>query len=312
MTHITFDPAALTGVDKEWWDAWQSKALKATQAIIAKWEETGVISSKQDFQAEIWGELKDWLLEKILDYKCAYCETDLRRNKPECEHYRPKAGVKYRTPDAKRLTKAQGLNASGQPMEHPGYFWLAYHWKNLLPSCSLCNSGGGKNNQFPTGKLHVLLQRVATADIAAYAESPAESIKWPGNYYLGPDDLTTLEDPLLLHPYKDEPSQHIRFGEFGIEAPGVDAAGLVSPKGKHSIDVYDLKNEKLRALRSEAQIAAEAQFRISHAGALLRGLSRPACLQYAWDQTMAWMNQQKPAYHAAILDWVTSIKQNFK
>jgi hypothetical protein len=42
--------------------------------------------------------------------------------------------------------------------EHPGYYWLAYEWTNLLPSCYDCNSfrrhgtmkaGPGKNERFP-------------------------------------------------------------------------------------------------------------------------------------------------------------------
>ena len=94
-------------------------------------------------------EVKD-LLMKVHHNKCCYCETKLwSRAYLHVEHFRPKSGVR-RTLDQKKD-------------DRPGYYWLAYCWKNLLPSCINCNrpsslgSGArliGKGNLFPVSGKH--------------------------------------------------------------------------------------------------------------------------------------------------------------
>src|SRR3954454_1457494 len=59
-------------------------------------------------------------LEELFHRKCAYCEISTARVDWEVEHYRPKG----------RVAERQG---------HPGYYWLAYDWDNLFPSCTFCN-----------------------------------------------------------------------------------------------------------------------------------------------------------------------------
>ena len=60
-------------------------------------------------------------LEALFHGKCAYCESDYAGTQPvDIEHYRPKGEVE------------------GVP-DHPGYWWLAAEWENLLPSCIDCN-----------------------------------------------------------------------------------------------------------------------------------------------------------------------------
>lgn len=105
--------------------------------------------------------------------KCAYCEvaiTDYQHG--DVEHFRPKLGV---------------TNEIDEPVEHPGYYWLAYDWRNLLPSCIVCNQPKtvhgrkiGKHNRFPVAGEH-----------ARTAEQIA------------------AEQPLLLHPLEDDPSLHL-------------------------------------------------------------------------------------------------------
>jgi uncharacterized protein (TIGR02646 family) len=57
--------------------------------------------------------------------KCAYCEVQFVLDQTgDVEHFRPKAGV---------------VDEHDQRVDHPGYYWLAYEWSNLLPSCSKCN-----------------------------------------------------------------------------------------------------------------------------------------------------------------------------
>ena len=55
--------------------------------------------------------------------RCAYCESYYDSTAPQdVEHYRPKGRID--SPNGKRK---------------PGYWWLASHWENLLPSCIRCN-----------------------------------------------------------------------------------------------------------------------------------------------------------------------------
>lgn len=49
------------------------------------------------------------------------------------EHFRPKGGWRQ---------------SPGQPIEQPGYYWLAYEWSNLFLACGPCNSRH-KRNLFP-------------------------------------------------------------------------------------------------------------------------------------------------------------------
>ena len=85
-------------------------------------------------------------LERLFHDKCAYCEWQLTGGADwDIEHFRPKGRVAERE-------------------DHPGYYWLAYTWWNLYPSCAHCNQkrkdkarwadpvelpAAGKLDQFP-------------------------------------------------------------------------------------------------------------------------------------------------------------------
>ncbi|HWO46598.1 MAG TPA: hypothetical protein VNM41_00935, partial [Solirubrobacterales bacterium] len=142
------------------------------------------------FTAEGWEEKKftfsayqvDEVREALLDAfngVCAYCEAPLPSI--EVEHFRPKGSV--RTGDGQRK---------------PGYYWLAATWENLLPSCHNCNTDlwtehpdgtrrkTGKGTWFPL------------EDEGARATAEGEEAN---------------ERPLLLHPYEDDPTEHLEFVE---------------------------------------------------------------------------------------------------
>jgi len=122
-------------------------------------------------------------------------------------------------------------------LPHPGYFWLALDWHNLIPACQGCNARNGKLNQFPVAKEH-----------ATVAPPPGPLPAF--------NDLDRAEDPLLLHPYADDPDFHLRFGEFG------KVVGLTE-KGRVSIDVFDLDDDDQRRARWQAQRAAENRARMA-------------------------------------------------
>ncbi len=64
--------------------------------------------------------------------KCCFCEQPIDMD-GDVEHFRPKQAYKQ---------------AKGQRLQRPGYYWLAYEWRNLLLSCPSCNQRH-KQNLFP-------------------------------------------------------------------------------------------------------------------------------------------------------------------
>jgi uncharacterized protein (TIGR02646 family) len=64
--------------------------------------------------------------------KCCFCEQKIDAD-GDVEHFRPKQAYKQ---------------TKGQPLQRPGYYWLAYEWRNLFLSCPSCNQRH-KQNLFP-------------------------------------------------------------------------------------------------------------------------------------------------------------------
>src|SRR5207244_3555440 len=86
-----------------------------------------------DPDREVWKGLKELFLNELFHKKCAYCEGKVSGHFPlDAEHYRPKKEV------------TEGRTRLGG---HPGYFWLAYEWYNLLLACRDCNSGHSTGEQ---------------------------------------------------------------------------------------------------------------------------------------------------------------------
>ena len=103
-------------------------------------------------------------------HKCCYCESKFRStHDADIEHYRPKTAVKQ---------------SVGADKLHPGYYWLAYRWDNLLVSCTDCNRRH-KGMLFPL------------VDNSVRARSHRDDIR--------------MEQPLFINPASDDPRNHIRF-----------------------------------------------------------------------------------------------------
>jgi hypothetical protein len=257
MRHVTFDPEQLTGRQRQWWDAWQAQAARATERAVQAWEDWRAAGSNGTFEVEfdqrLWARLKEWLLKNVFAGKCAYCETVEARSSYHAEHFRPKGRVMLRVEGVRRPTsrRARTHDEEGQEIDHPGYFWLAYNWMNLLPSCNDCNTARGKRDYFPVARTHVCVRRLTDQERATLRQQRIESAARAGVFFLQPEDLDALEERQLLHPYLDNPEEHLVFGEFGAVAPRDD-----SPIGEQSIITYDLRSEKLRVARQTAQDAA--------------------------------------------------------
>jgi uncharacterized protein (TIGR02646 family) len=98
------------------------------------------------------------------------------------------------------------------------YWWLSWEWPNLYLACPECIQMKGR--KFPTKSLRA-----------------EPETKWPE---------LQAEEPLLLDPCLDNPSQHLIFEESGMI---VSKEG--SERGNVTIEVLELNRESLRFYREE-------------------------------------------------------------
>lgn len=181
MIYLDFDEP-----NDEEWEKWITECNAEAKLLIR--------SHRDETPKKIKKKLYDKQKSRYDDYpfygKCAYCESKVEENSPTyVEHFRPKGGVCDMDNKPIRITKN-----SIQTL-HPGYYWLAYNWRNLLPTCWQCNtwhkdkSGEmvGKGNRFPL--------------IGEYAETPGEEVN---------------ENPLLINPMFENPENQIYMDKLGI------------------------------------------------------------------------------------------------
>jgi uncharacterized protein (TIGR02646 family) len=144
--------------------------------------------------------------------KCAYCESRFTEGRVlEVDHFRP-------------LYNA--LDLAGRPsLDH--YWWLAYEWANLLPSCVDC--ARSKGTRFPVN--------------ANKSRSPIT-------------DASSLsaEKPSLLDPRWDAVEAHLGFLEDGTVAS-------TSERGWATIAVLDLNRDDLVRRRAQAHAELTEEWR---------------------------------------------------
>ncbi len=226
----------LTPPASQKWMRWTSDCEKASKTLV----EAVQNGQKPSFNENLYKRKSiknDLFFSKESPFygKCAYCETnivDFQRG--DIEHFRPKAAVANEIDEPVFLQDHQGKpsqDKNGQPISHPGYYWLAYDWQNLLPSCTVCNQATtvgdkkiGKHNRFPV--------------IGKHAQAPNE---------------VDAERALLINPASpqdnDDPSKHL----------AIDiATGLMIPlseRGRMCIEIFGLNlrdqlvEERKRAIR---------------------------------------------------------------
>ncbi|QFS84377.1 hypothetical protein FIU97_16600 [Roseivivax sp. THAF40] len=200
-------------------------------------------------------------LEHLFHGKCAYCETFYSAQAPvDVEHYRPKGAV-------------------ADDPEHPGYWWIAMDWDNLLPSCIDCNRRRKQQAPDPSASL---------AELVAGAMTDAKSGKkdvFPvgGTRAARDTDALEREEAFLLDPCRDDPMEHIAFhldpGDLWPlalpkRAPGAapavaalgDGAAIadhaaaldLSQRGAVSIQVYGLN--RLGLVQDRARVLKHLEF----------------------------------------------------
>lgn len=155
------------------------------------------------FESKIYahGSVKQALI-KAQHGKCCFCER-LIGTDGDIEHFRPKQAYKQ---------------SSGEPLQRPGYYWLAYEWDNLYLACPGCNQRH-KQNLFPL-------------------QNPNERAR---SHHHNVDS----EQPLFIDPGKEDPEEFIGFrGEFAFEIEG-------NTRGKITIESLKLNERSLPELRLE-------------------------------------------------------------
>ena len=251
MRYVPFDPKQLDGQEKIEWEKLEEDGRTARDELIASYHEVRakdpVNKPKLTFKTPVYSAFKNHIKDKLFHGKCAYCEIEISGYHPEAEHYRPKNGVTIKN-KAGKLEKIQATYEDGRQRPHPGYFWLAYDWYNLVPSCHFCNADAegkkAKGNQFPLspGKSHQLYCK----DGADQKEKPIP-LGVDNLNMLDSQELDALEEPLLLHPYRDEDmTQHLDFDSMGMIIAKTE-------KGKATRDLCLLDREELNTKRRKTQ-----------------------------------------------------------
>jgi hypothetical protein len=178
-------------------------------------------------------------LRKLFHGKCAYCERAIEKGSREVEHYRPKGGV-------------------GDP-NHPGYWWLAHSWTNLLPTCGPCNKGL---------RQHVVTVDMTVEDVERLQAEPAVKLLGKANNFpVGAVRLTAksedhlVEQPRLLDPTRCEPDDYLGWShasDFSIVTPRSDG-GQLSPEGDATIHCLALNRVGLVEARTKQLNILRAQ-----------------------------------------------------
>ena len=290
------------------WQPWKEKADRATETLLEKWTRDGKVAA-DDFKSKVWSDLKALLLDEVFHGKVRYCETHMGQSRQpgDADHFRPKGAVNFRTLDDETYVTPTVADENGQETAHPGYFWLAYDWQNLLPACRMCNSDEGKKRQFPVSGRHVFSVELTEDAVANLQDPPLADSRSAGRYFLKSRDLDQIEDPQLLHPYFDKPEVHLRFETGGLVFPKKNELGEESAKGRHSIKVYDLDNEDLRASRQAAQLAAYNLFQATMSyGVQFLGLPPSEAKKRAW-AAVSHIKDGKAPYSAAALDFLREV-----
>jgi hypothetical protein len=226
------------------WNDWKHRAKEAADKM---YDEYG-LGKKPEVSETLYKEMKAILFSSSFG-KCVYCETKIvhvdqqgkltQLDQPgDVEHYRPKGKVT-------ELDDSEVFVSNGhQSIPHPGYFWLAYDWKNLFLACKTCNS---LNKDKETGKL--------------YGKGTRFPLKDP-KFRAVIKEAIHHEIPLFLHPYFDSMETHIDYVPKTGEMVGK------TDEGKTTIDLLNLNRPGLVEKRKEIYDSVTARFAKADGAAL--------------------------------------------
>jgi hypothetical protein len=191
-------------------------------------------------------------LDSLFHGKCAYCESPYRAvDALDIEHFRPKGGV-------------------SESKNHPGYWWLAAVWTNLLPSCPACNQRRKHAQYAPGMTLEELEYELLRAPAIVTGKGNAFPVKG-GNWVAIEGGDLALEEPLLINPCERNPEQHLEWvfdcdpklpiwsadPVFAFVRPRTTADGGQDEYAKASIAIYGLNRSGV--IRERAERVKELQ-----------------------------------------------------
>ena len=118
---------------------------------------------------------------------------------------------------------------------HPGYFWLAYEWHNLLLACRKCNSTHQDHDKREARKKVSHPGKLCEFPVGHAGIAPsADPEKWI--------DELLAEGPVLLNPYLDDPCHHLEARKDGWLWHRTE-------RGRMTIDVCHLNRKEFRSER---------------------------------------------------------------
>ncbi|MCA0873048.1 hypothetical protein LCL97_19635 [Seohaeicola saemankumensis] len=264
-------------------------------------------------------------LEKLFHGKCAYCESFYSAQAPvDVEHFRPKGAVEGEA-------------------EHPGYWWIAMEWENLLPSCIDCNRRRRQPTPVPSDSLVKLRER------AVEVQNTGKKDVFPiaGRRAEAETDNLTLEQAYLLDPCRDDPEEHLTYhldpddmialvlprgddatavpalGETDAVVDGAASAG-VSVRGAVSIQVYGLN--RLGLVQARTRVLRHLEFlldlicRIDEVAKVLEASGEPEIREAAQTlegligrivEEIKQMAEPDAPYSAMVAQWVDKFLGEF-
>lgn len=177
-------------------------------------------------------------LHELFLGKCAYCESSFKAVSPtDVEHFRPKGEV---------------LECPG----HPGYWWLAAKWENLLASCIDCNRR--RYQQF-TQLIH---DPLVGGRGSKHWLGKGSSFPILGPQYARQEsDDHEAEDAALIDPTRRDPKAHLVWSEeqeLSLVGPRMNG-GAPDLYGKHSYRVFGLNRQGLVEERTSRMRLIRAQ-----------------------------------------------------
>jgi hypothetical protein len=211
------------------WKRWRNDCLKAKETLSSKVTEGSAIEIDALYRRKIIKEEVFFSKKGPFHGRCAYCEcyiTDFQHG--DIEHFRPKLAVTNEKDEEILIPVKEGVS-----IPHPGYYWLAFEWTNLLPSCIKCNQPGeandkkiGKRNRFPVKGSHATNQE----GIAG-------------------------EEPLLINPVEEDPSGHLTVNiENGFMNPK-------SERGAMCIEIFGL-NIRDQLVDDRKKVISHVQYKL--------------------------------------------------
>jgi hypothetical protein len=216
-----------------------SVASVERQVILDHFTANGELPETRSFKVYSSAPVKA-LLITMFKGKCAYCEIYTAAGfDGDVEHYRPKGGVS---------------DADAARVKHPGYWWLAMVWKNLVLSCQHCNQSRRQLIHAPghdeaTIARELLENRLRTT--GKKNRFPVEENAWVTDHLTDVD----TERPLLVDPTVDNPELLFQW-EFERSISTVKAKDG-HPRAAETIEILGLNRRGL----TEARVAVLDQFR---------------------------------------------------